>query len=375
MKKLVIISHTDHQIFDGRPLGWAPTINEINYLAQYFEEIVHVACLEEGAPRGSSVGYTSSNIKFVPIPTFGGPKFVDKIGILVKAPRILKTVRTSIKGATHVQLRLPMGIGLFLLPFFSICRGRSYKFWVKYANDWGQKNAPPGYALQRWMLSRNIAECPVTINGSWSGQPKHCFTFKNPCLNDANIEMGYEVLKDKKITLPYRILFVGRIEEEKGIFRILDALKYLDESIIHSLTVVGSGRDEAKAKVMAKDLKIPVVFTGLKSQSEVHEIMAASHLLLLPTTASEGFPKVAAEAMNYGCITIISKIGSIPHYLEDRKNALLLDNLTSEHIADVIKDLTSIPQDKLIEIQENGHATATQFSFKAYLDNLIDKVF
>jgi len=47
LKKLVVISHTEHQLNkDGIIVGWAPTVNEINFLAGYFDEVVHVACLE-----------------------------------------------------------------------------------------------------------------------------------------------------------------------------------------------------------------------------------------------------------------------------------------------------------------------------------------
>ena len=45
LKKLVVISHTEHQTdVNGRVMGWGPTINEINYLAQFWEEGVHVGC-------------------------------------------------------------------------------------------------------------------------------------------------------------------------------------------------------------------------------------------------------------------------------------------------------------------------------------------
>ena len=47
-KKLVIISHTEHYVnSDGAIVGWGSTVNEINYLADYWSKVVHVACLYE----------------------------------------------------------------------------------------------------------------------------------------------------------------------------------------------------------------------------------------------------------------------------------------------------------------------------------------
>ena len=44
-KKLVVISHTLHaKNKNNEMVGWGPTISEINYLSNHWEEIVHVAC-------------------------------------------------------------------------------------------------------------------------------------------------------------------------------------------------------------------------------------------------------------------------------------------------------------------------------------------
>ena len=119
MKKLVVISHTEHQMNDEqRIVGWGPTVREINYLAQHWEKVVHVACLNQKNDSGSYIPYESNNIIFSPIPEFGGPTILDKIFIILKLPQILYTVHKTLEGATEVHLRLPISIGLFLIPYF-----------------------------------------------------------------------------------------------------------------------------------------------------------------------------------------------------------------------------------------------------------------
>ena len=366
MNKLVIISHTEHQLDSaGQPVGWAPTVNEINYLADYFDEVEHVACLESGEAKGSSIPYTNAKIKFSPIPVFGGKTLKSKLGIILKAPGILAAVHKALKNATHVQLRLPTSIGLFLLPYFTLRNRKRYIFWVKYANNWIEPSPPPGYALQRWYLSKNFARCKVTINGSWPGQPSHCFTFENPCLNEENRHAGYIATEKKQIAPPFKLLFVGRVAADKGIFTLLEALKSFTVSEIESLTVTGSGPDENKAIEMVSGLTIPVVFTGALPQSAVHQLFEKSHFLVLPS-ASEGFPKVAAEAMNYGCIPILSKVGSIPFYLKHLHDSFLLVQNNADSVAKTIELTINMGSDSLKVIQKNGYSGASLFTFKSY---------
>lgn len=375
MRKLVIISHTEHQLTpEGIPVGWAPTVNEINSLSTYFDEIIHVACLEKGKPEGSSIPYSSPKIKLHPIPTFGGPTLMDKIGVLFKAPVVLNAVKKALHQATHVQLRVPMGIGVFLIPYFSFRAENKYIFWIKYANNWGQLNPPIGYWLQRFMLTQNLAKCLVTINGEWPNQPAHCITFENPCLSDENRAEGLRTLSSKNITPPFKLVFAGRLEEAKGITRVLEALKIFSKHEIASLDVLGSGKDEQKAKELAGGTTIPIIFHGSVPQAQVHHILAQSHFLVMPS-ASEGFPKIAAEAMNFGCIPIISSVGSIPYYLHDRHNAFLLENPNTKTLVEKIKNILTIKSDIYDEIQSIGYETATQFTFSSYKHKLEKIIF
>ncbi|HTO35040.1 MAG TPA: hypothetical protein VLZ72_02295, partial [Flavobacterium sp.] len=190
-KKLLIISHTEHyENSSGIIVGWGATINEVNFLADFWEEVVHIGCLYDSEAPKSALPYTKNNIRFVPIPPYGGKTVLDKLGILFKIPKIIQQVIKHQKGATEVQLRLPTSMGLFLLPLFSFFLPRKYTFWVKYAGDWAQQKTPLANKLQRRWLKMNWAKCKVTINGFWNNQPAQCYSFENPCLYLNDIENG-----------------------------------------------------------------------------------------------------------------------------------------------------------------------------------------
>src|SRR5690606_41947831 len=64
----------------------------------------------------------------------------------------------------------------------------SQKGWIKYAGNWKQKDAPVAYRFQTWLLERQSR--PVTINGRWPNQPKHCLSYENPCLTKQELDEG-----------------------------------------------------------------------------------------------------------------------------------------------------------------------------------------
>ncbi len=375
MKKLVIISHTDHQKGpDGRMVGWGPTVNEINHLAGHFDEIEHVACFEDREPKGGSLPYTDERIHVSPIPPFGGNTLRKKLAVLKTIPRVIGAVRTSLRGATHVQLRLPMGIGLYLLPFFMLRRRNAFVFWVKYANNWGQRKPPVGYALQRWMLKRDLAGCKVTINGFWDGQPGHCLSFENPCLTESEIESGRTLISRKTYPMPFTLAFVGRLEDAKGVRRILESLRSCQPELIGKVHFMGNGPDIEGYRHEAAFLGEKAVFHGYCPTPKVKEILASSHFFLLPTLASEGFPKAIAEAACFGSIPVVSNVSSIPHYIKDGENGFVWDPAKEDFLQTLRRAFRTSDGD-LRRISANGNAFSSLFTFERYIQRLNSEIF
>lgn len=374
-KKLVIISHTEHyKDHNGIIKGWGPTINEVNYLADYWEEVVHVACLHHKTMPPSSLSYTRQNISFVPIPPYGGKSIKDKLMILIKIPKIINQVTKSIKGASEVQLRLPTSMGLFLLPLFSFFIPRKFTFWVKYAGNWNQQNPPLSYRIQRWWLKKNIAKCNVTINGFWSGQPKHCHSFENPCLTQEDIKKGKEIAQTKTFDQSYIFSFVGRLEDAKGVSRIIEALKEVPAEKIKEVHFVGNGNKTEQYIKQASFLGNKVFFHGFLGKNGVHDILAESHFFLLPSTASEGFPKVIAEAACYGTIPIVSDVGSITHYINASNGFIWHLNQDVSFSKILFQALQTSPE-KLTAKSQNLLTVAEKFTFNAYLEKLKKYIF
>lgn len=372
-RKLVIISHTEHYKNHNQEIvGWGPTINEINFLADYWDEIVHIGCFYNSEAPRSALNYTKNNIRFVGIPPFGGKTISAKLGIFLKIPIIISTVIKNVKNASEVQLRLPTSMGLFLLPLFSFFLPRKYIFWVKYAGNWNQENPPISYKIQRWWLLKNIAKCKVTINGFWENQPKHCFSFENPCLTLQRIEEGKSVVQIKNFRQPYTFVFVGRLENAKGVDRILESFEKISNDKIDRIHFIGDGDLTDYYVKKAAFLKDKILFHGFLSSSEVHSILRQSHFFLLPSTASEGFPKVIAEAACYGTVPIVSNISSIPHYINN-SNGFVWDITSSKKYDELISE--AIEEKNLTIKSNNIFFLAEKFTFMNYFQKLENEIF
>jgi glycosyltransferase involved in cell wall biosynthesis len=122
-------------------------------------------------------------------------------------------------------------------------------------------------------------------------------------------------------------------------------------------------------KEEAKELGDKAVFHGFLQKRELHEFMAESHFLLLPSKA-EGFPKVVAEAACYGTIPIVSDVGSIAHYINELNGFLWeINNKKFNYESVMLNALYSNQTELQIKSQE-VLKLAELFTFDNYLRKL-----
>lgn len=370
--KLLIISHTRHyKNENGTIVGWGPTINELNNIIDEFDEIVHVAMLYSEVPPKSSLPYNSSKIKFVALPPLGGKTIFSKLKMIFLAPKIIHIVSREIKSSDVFQLRAPTGIGVFLIPYLTWFV--KTKGWYKYAGNWNQENPPLGYRFQRWMLKNQKRK--VTINGTWEKQPEHCITFENPCLTLQDFENGKKIIAKKNYKTPWSFCFVGRLEKAKGVERIIRAFSALTEdekAKISQVDLVGDGDETDYFKEIALKSGVKMNFHGFLPRNDVFDLYKKTQFFLLPSD-SEGFPKVIAEAMNFGCIPIVSDVSSIGQYINET-NGYLLSPVTSEKLIESLIIIINERENNLQEKAKLGTKVSIKFTFDNYKKRIKEKI-
>ncbi|MCC1484884.1 glycosyltransferase [Winogradskyella immobilis] len=370
--KLCIISHTEHyKTHEGYIVGWGPTVGEINHLTSVFDEIYHVAMLHKGEAPPSALPYRSSKIKFIELPALGGQTFGAKLSTVWNAPKVISVVNKTLRKVDYFQLRTPTGIGVFLIPYLTLFVKN--KGWYKYAGNWNQENPPLGYRLQRTMLNRQKRK--VTINGNWPNQADHCITFENPCLTQADIKSGTSIIVTKTIKDKFNFCYVGRLERPKGVERIIKGVIGLSSEVqkrIGTIHLVGDGAEKEAFINMAKETKVDIQFHGFLSRHKVFEIYKKSHFFLMPTTASEGFPKVIAEAYNFGCIPIVSDVSAISQYVKHKFNGFIVTPVTSEGVTRQLNEILELASVDYQLLLKERTTFVEPFSYEHYNNRIMN---
>lgn len=120
-----------------------------------------------------------------------------------------------------------------------------------------------------------------------------------------------------------QVLFVGRVEENKGIFDVLKiAKRFKDENrsgIVFHICGDGSAMERLRSEVEELDLASSFIIHGYCNKEKMRKIMSLSHLFIVPTTSDfiEGFNKVVAEAIMIGRPVITSSVCPALSYVRD----------------------------------------------------------
>jgi glycosyltransferase involved in cell wall biosynthesis len=121
---------------------------------------------------------------------------------------------------------------------------------------------------------------------------------------------------------------------EKGVQFAIEALDVVKERFPEvSLLIAGEGtyRSTLEEHVATLGLSHRVTFLGLRS--DVPEIFASSHIVIVPSIWAEAFGYTVIEGMAAGRPVVASKIGGIPEIIEDGVSGLLFKAGDSKELA------------------------------------------
>ena len=113
---------------------------------------------------------------------------------------------------------------------------------------------------------------------------------------------------------PFRIVFAGRIVENKGVFDLLDIAKTVQERapdrVAWEICGAGPDLDELRKRQRAMGLETIVTIHGWTAPNELRQVIARSHLSIVPTRSNfaEGMAMTVIEAILAGRPVITSPV-------------------------------------------------------------------
>lgn len=158
------------------------------------------------------------------------------------------------------------------------------------------------------------------------------------------------------------ILYLGRVEKEKGIYISLDVYSLLQESHPDLLfTVVGNGSELEAAKRYASEKQIKnIVFTGALTGKALTEQYQMADLYLF-TSYHEGMPTSVLEAMCFGLPVVTRPVGGLVDFFENGKMGSMVDSFKAEDFVAPIEKLLIDKEETKRVMTYNHHYGSTHF--------------
>ena len=151
----------------------------------------------------------------------------------------------------------------------------------------------------------------------------------------------------------FKILFVGRHIERKGIRYLIEAAKYLPRDQFE-IRIVGVGDITDKLKSQAAEISTTpdsaeIIFTGKLSPEELANEYKTANVFTLPAIVdskgdTEGLGVVLIEAMELGLPVVASNVGGIPDVVVDGVSGILVPEKDPQALANAYKRLATDPE-------------------------------
>jgi glycosyltransferase involved in cell wall biosynthesis len=131
-----------------------------------------------------------------------------------------------------------------------------------------------------------------------------------------------------------RILFLGRLEQAKGVAELVDAAALLAPRFPNlRLVLAGDGElDTWRAAAAEKGVAQLVELTGWLDPAAREQQLNRAAVFCLPSHA-EGLPMALLEAMAAGKAVVASRVGGIPEAVRDGENGLLVPPRDAQALA------------------------------------------
>lgn len=176
-----------------------------------------------------------------------------------------------------------------------------------------------------------------------------------------------ETVKEKDLSGPIKVLYVGRGTEEKRVHLVA---KMAEEATIQKLSVEFLFMGEVREAIPAELLQYCNLLGHKTDSDEINEIYQQAHIVII-TSYTEGFPIAIEEGMARGCTVMATPVGDIPVHVKNNTNGFLFSSVADEGL--IVKEgldaLTLLANKRLLlkEIGERNIDYANKnFSIEAF---------
>ena len=365
--KFLIVSHAELKKTPEGIYGYAPYIREMNLWFKYVEEVEIVSPISAAPVSDIDMALDHPKIRLTTVPAFSLTSLKEVVQTIFRLPGLFCAIYLAMKRADHIHLRCPGNMGLLGCIVQITFPGK--KKTAKYAGNWDWKSKQPwSYRLQQRILrntwlSRNMK---VMVYGHWADQTKNMIPF---------FTATYRESDRKKIDKPpihegVNLIFVGGLTRGKRPELAVQVLRKLKRLGINArLTICGDGKERAavEKRVLQEQLSADVALLGNVSSERVKTELQNAHFLLF-ASKSEGWPKVVAEAMWWGCIPITTAVSCVPEMVGNGQRG----QLVTPSVSEMTNAINSLLEDtsRLKNIKEHAVLWSREYTLERFANEI-----
>lgn len=172
---------------------------------------------------------------------------------------------------------------------------------------------------------------------------------EQPMVSRSDLELSHD---------DFVIIYSGRINKNKGISELIDAMLLLKETPQIKLLVIGStffgnapDEDEfvRSLKEKAQTIKNNIIFTGFIPYTQMPEYLQLADVAVIPSVWDDPFPTTVLEAQAMGLPVIASNRGGIPEEI-GKQNAIIVatEHHYTQQLANAILHLYKHPEKRTL---------------------------
>jgi glycosyltransferase involved in cell wall biosynthesis len=308
-------------------------VKEMNLWLNAGDKMIVVAPMKDNLEIDNiDLAYIYPYIEFIRIPEIEFTSIQKSIISFLKIPMVLIGILKGIILSNHIHLRCPGNIGL-IGSFVQILFPWKIKT-AKYAGNWDQNSPQPlTYKIQRWLLSnaKLTQNMQVLVYGEWKNQSKNI----KPFFTASYWSKDIVPVREKDISGKLKLLFVGSLIPSKNpMLSAQIAKELIDFGKDIELYYYGEGSERKRLEdfILENNLSDSVFIHGNVNSNTLIDAYKDAHFLLF-ISKSEGWPKVVAESMFWGCVPITTAVSCVPWMLGDGERGYLVNENKDEILA------------------------------------------
>ena len=226
---------------------------------------------------------------------------------------------------------------------------------IKAIRDVNVEWSPYGTTLETRDNRRETKDESGSTNstGTSTSSPTMCHPERTLERSDKGESKDPVTVSPHAVNGKFRILFVGRHIERKGITYLIEAAKYLPADKFE-IRIVGVGDLTEQLHVIANEVKqsnpdsAEIIFTGKLSPEDLANEYRTANVFTLPAIVdskgdTEGLGVVLIEAMELGLPIVASNVGGIPDVVVDGVSGILVQEKDPVALANAFKQLAKDP--------------------------------